>query len=128
MLRQSSSGKVLSGWEKMFPGISQQNFPGGGQVHSEVREGAIEILGPRHLSNVRAAVGGQGKSHTKVCFIETGGANKAPLLQGADSQHKFPFTPTVHELTPRGGFRRGFSANYPVDRGLLHLEPNEGIM
>ena len=71
---------------------------------------------------------GRGKSHTEVCFIETGGANKALLLQGADSQHKFPFTPTVHELTPKGGLREDFVQNYPSDRGLLHLQPNEGIM
>lgn len=89
--------------------------------------GQYKFWGPSIFQNVCAAVGVRGKkSHTKVCFIETGGANKAPLFQGADSQHKFPFTPTVAH-TERG-FRRGFSANYPTDRGLLHLEPNEGIM
>lgn len=30
------------------------------------------------LSNIRSAVGGR-NSHTNVCFMETGGANKAPL-------------------------------------------------
>lgn len=44
-----------------MPGISQPNSWGGGtnfSCHSEGVGGAIEILGPLHFPNVRAAVTG----------------------------------------------------------------------
>lgn len=93
-------------WGLVFHNESLQ----GGQVFVVVQRGAgrLEILGPRHFAESPCSCQGARKSHTKVDFIETGGANKAPLLQGADSQHKFPFTPTVHELTLRGGLKEDF--------------------
>ena len=115
---------------KTESGISQPDSPG--DKHFDCHSGSLGEQKKSWCSGIFwmsvQLSGGRGRNHTKDRFIETGGANKAPVLQGADSRHKFPFTPTVHELTARGGFKRGFCANYLTDRGLLHLQPNEGIM
>lgn len=61
-------------------------------------------------------------------LIETGGANKAPLLQGADSQNKFPFSPTVQELTAKEGLKEDFLQTIRQIEVCFIWSQIEGIM
>lgn len=89
-LAQFSGGEGK--FESSFTGRDEQiEIPGGPRRYSPPRE-------KRPFSCRSAREGAEAQSR----FVETGGANKAPLFQGADRRHKFPFTPTLRELTAKG--------------------------
>lgn len=125
----SSFGKVISGWEKYAWNFTSE-FLGGHILVVSQREcvcggGIIEIMGPQYFVNLHTAVM---RSHTSVCFIETGGANEALLLQAADSQHKFPFTPNVHEPAVKGALKEDFLQTIRRIEVSFICSQNEGIM